>query len=158
MAEKLMKYAIKALRLLTSIILLAWIGGLLFAIYNIWSNGLPLSQTQAEVMGVNLRKIALAFCWGAVGTWIHTFQTFIGYLRAVDEKGEVRSHWCFLFTHPLLQPVLGGITAVAFVLIFLGATDDLRISGISILAGLFLYDIWEALKGMLGLPRISAKE
>lgn len=128
----------KLIRILPLAILIFWLFFLLFAIYQLWINWIPgIGQIDDD-----LRKLALAVSWGALGAWVRSVQEFMSYLRDVDENNTERSDWVSLFTLPLLYPVLGGVFAVAIVFLLLGTvTDDVRISGIAVISGLLFYEL-----------------
>lgn len=130
-----MDTGLKYFRILTVAILVGWLIFLAIAIYNLWDNSV------LQLGDDSLRKLALALCWGAVGAWVRAVQVFLAYLRDVDENSIERSHWVYLFTHPLFYPLFGGVVASAIVFILLGTgVDEIRISGIAIIAGLLLYE------------------
>ena len=130
----------KLIRILPLAILILWLVFLVVAIYQLWINYIP--GIGSDALGADLQKLALAACWGSLGAWVRAVQEFISYLRDVDENGEERSDWIALFTFPLLYPVLGGVFSVAIVFLLLGTiTDNVRISGISVIAGLLFYEL-----------------
>jgi len=130
----------KLIRILPLAILILWLVFLIIAIYQLWINFVPWLGYDA--FDPDLQKLALAACWGALGAWVRTVQEFIRYLRDVDENSEERSHWVALFTYPLLYPVVGAVFSVAVVFLLLGTvTDNVRISGISVIAGLLFYEV-----------------
>ena len=127
------------IRILPLAILIFWLFFLLFAIYQLWVNYIPIINGPIDE---DLRKLFLAISWGGLGAWVRAVQEFMHYLRDVDENNTERSDWVSLFTFPLLYPVLGGIFAVAIVFLLLGTvTDDVRISGIAVISGLMFYEL-----------------
>lgn len=139
-----METGLKYFRILTVAILIGWLVFLAISIYHLWDN------STLQLGDESLRKLALALCWGAVGAWVRSVQVFIGYLKDVDENGIDRSHWIYLFTHPLFYPLFGGVVASAIVFLLLGVgVDEIRISGISIISGLLVYEVESRLRHLM---------
>jgi hypothetical protein len=143
-----MDVGLKYFRILSVSILLGWLIFLAIAIYHLWVNSPFLGLSGGE--GDSLRKLALALCWGAAGAWVRAVQVFMTYLRDVDENGIDRSHWVYLFTHPLFYPLFGGVVAAAIVFLLLGTgVDEIRIAGISIITGFLFYELERRLQLMM---------